>query len=582
MTQRDALDILKMGKNVFLTGAAGSGKTYILNKYIKYLHEHNADVAVTASTGIAATHLGGQTIHSWSGIGIKDKLSFYDLELLQEKAYLWKRFKNVKVLIIDEISMLRDATLDSIETVCRTFKRSDEPFGGLQVILSGDFFQLPPIVREYPSTSLGAGRTDYREQIISLDESLDDARDETKVSEPKIPFAFKSKAWSNSALHICYLEEQYRQDDTNLLSILNDIRRGSMETKSLEALNSRILEIDDDEITKLFTHNQNVDHFNNKRLGLINTSKKHYDMTSRGRANLVAALKRGCLVPERLVVKEGALVMFVKNNPIQGYVNGTVGEVIGFEDSYPIVKDKKGNRFVAMPQTWAVKDGEKILAEIEQVPLRLAWAVTVHKSQGMTLDRAYIDLTKSFVEGQGYVAFSRVKSLDGLFLKGFNPKAVEVHQEVIEFDKKLKKHSDIYSSKLAKTQREAVQGYQKGFAKKVRGTIKKKIARIEKREGRSSTYEITKECVLKKESVAQIAKDREIQEKTIFAHIEKLVEQKSLSHDDIKYLKPGTERFNKIKKAFAKTKDWKLKPVYEFLDEKVPYDDIQVARMFLR
>ncbi len=141
MLQSEALDILKLGKNVFLTGPAGSGKTHVLNEYIKYLKSNAVDVAVTASTGIAATHLGGQTIHSWSGLGIRDVLTDYDIENMMEKQYLYKRFEKTKVLIIDEVSMLHHYRLDLIEWICRQFKRNEKPFGGMQVILSGDFFK---------------------------------------------------------------------------------------------------------------------------------------------------------------------------------------------------------------------------------------------------------------------------------------------------------------------------------------------------------------------------------------------------------------------------------------------------------
>jgi ATP-dependent exoDNAse (exonuclease V) alpha subunit len=160
MKQKEALKIMKMGKNVFLTGPAGTGKTHILNKYIKFLRNHGVEVAVTASTGIAATHLKGVTIHSWSGIGIKDNLTDYDLELLEQKEYLWKRYEKTQVLVIDEISMLSASTLNCIDRVCKLFKRSELPFGGIQVIFSGDFFQLPPIEKKKL----------YEENTIFMDE----------------------------------------------------------------------------------------------------------------------------------------------------------------------------------------------------------------------------------------------------------------------------------------------------------------------------------------------------------------------------------------------------------------------------
>ena len=148
MTQSEALDILKLGHNVFLTGAAGSGKTYVLNEFIAHLRQHKIGVGVTASTGIAATHLSGTTIHSWAGIGIKDLLEPTDIEKLLEKSRLKSRFAKTKVLIIDEISMLHGARLDMVDQVCRAFKDEIKPFGGLQVVLCGDLFQLPPVTKD--------------------------------------------------------------------------------------------------------------------------------------------------------------------------------------------------------------------------------------------------------------------------------------------------------------------------------------------------------------------------------------------------------------------------------------------------
>ncbi len=145
MTQDEAFEILKTGNNVFITGSAGSGKTHLINRYIAFLREHKVDVAVTASTGIAATHMGGVTIHSWSGLGVRDTLSEYDLDGLESKSYLWKRFENVKVLIIDEVSMMHHFRLDMVDRIIRHFRRNTKPFGGIQVVLVGDFFQLPPI-----------------------------------------------------------------------------------------------------------------------------------------------------------------------------------------------------------------------------------------------------------------------------------------------------------------------------------------------------------------------------------------------------------------------------------------------------
>ena len=274
MTQKDALEILKMGQNVFLTGPAGSGKTFVLNEYISYLKQSGVEVAITASTGIASTHINGMTIHAWSGLGIKSVLTEYDLEAMVEKQYLYKRFEKTQVLVIDEISMLSGTQLTMIEWICRTFKHNDKPFGGMQVILCGDFFQLPPITKSSFGESVGND------------------------------FAYESDAWKFARFTICYLSEQHRQKDSDYLSILNQIRANRVTAQTIELLRSRenaepALDV---LATKLFTHNVDVDTINHKHLDTLTTATKEFVMMSKGKDFLVEGLKRSCLAPERLTV----------------------------------------------------------------------------------------------------------------------------------------------------------------------------------------------------------------------------------------------------------------------------------------
>lgn len=208
-------------------------------------------------------------------------------------------------------------------------------------------------------------------------------------------------------------------------------------------------------------------------------------MTSRGNSDLIATLKKGCLAFEELVVKEGAIVMFVKNNQNRGYVNGTLGKVIGFEkeDDYPIVKTYSGQEIIAKPESWTIENDEEVIAEISQVPLRLAWAITIHKSQGMTLDAAEIDLSKSFAYGMGYVALSRVKSLEGIRLMGINQQALLVDEEITKIDSLFKKLSEKIEGELKNLSNKNIQTKQKDFLKKV----------LPKTSGKRKTKDIVKE-----------------------------------------------------------------------------------------
>jgi len=564
MTQKEALKLLKLGKNVFLTGPAGSGKTYVLNEYIQFLKEHGVEVAVTASTGIAATHLKGITIHSWSGIGIKDKLSEYDLDNMEQKAYLWKRFEKTKVLVIDEISMLNSDTLNCVDTVCKMFKKNDLPFGGIQVIFSGDFFQLPPVEKKQQNY--------FEPDTIYMDD------EETSNT----PFAFKAKAWKDADLHVCYLSEQYRQDDNNLMKILNEIRGDGLTKESEEILNQKIIQDDNNDLTKLYTHNMNVDNFNNNKLKEVQSEEVEFEMKSKGKDVLIQSLKRGCLVPEKLILKKGALVMFVKNNPVEGYVNGTVGEIVDFDGRYPVVEDKHGNKYIAEPQNWSIEENGKVLAEITQVPLKTAWAITVHKSQGMTLDKAVIDLSGSFVEGQGYVALSRVKSLDGLFLKGFNKMALEVHSEIKNIDKNLREYSDKIFSEIKEMQDEVFDKKHQEFMKNI-GARKFKV--VDDSGKKINTFGITLEMIKKQKSLQEIIDDRGLKMGTIISHIEKLSEEGDLDRKEINYLMPKNKEFIKMLKLVDQEADkldeFKLTPIFKALDSKYSFEDIRFAKLFI-
>jgi hypothetical protein len=422
MTQSEALDILKTGVHVFLTGEAGSGKTHVVNAYAAYLREHEVGFAVTASTGIAATHIRGMTIHSWSGIGIHSALTDDEVRRIAENRYVVKRIRKASVLIIDEISMLDGRILSLVERVCRKARRSGLPWGGLQVVLVGDFFQLPPV----------------------------------SVDGDAAQFAFQSSAWDALSPAVCYLTEQHRQEDDRFLEILSAIRGGTFSEEHRIRVESRMMTAEDlpeEDMTRLFSHNANVDSINGAELRKLPGKTYSFVMSSRGPDNLVEALKRGCLSPERLDLKEGATVMFTKNNPGEGYVNGTLGIVTGFESArkYPIVRTRDGERVTVEPAEWTIDEGDEVLAKISQLPLRLAWAMTIHKSQGVSLDSAVMDLSQTFEFGQGYVALSRVRRLSGIHLLGMNEKAFLVHPVITEQDRTFRNLSDELSEKFAET-----------------------------------------------------------------------------------------------------------------------------------
>lgn len=406
------------GESVLLTGPAGAGKTYVLNQFIKLAKAEGKHVSVTATTGLAATHLGGTTIHSWAGIGVLDYLPQGFAEHLAKGRF--EIIEKTDVLIIDEVSMLHDYRLDMVDEACRLVRRKDEPFGGIQVIMSGDFFQLPPINR---GESRAGG------------------------------FVVHSRVWKELDPTICYLQEQHRQDDEILLEILNALRAGDIRRHHAEKLLARV-EVtppDDATLTELHTVNIDVDRINERKLDELPGDELFYTQATTGGANYVEALQRSVLAPEVLRLKKGALVMAVKNASDRKYANGSIGEVIDFEPAteYPVVEFRNGNTVSMVPDSWELRDGDKKRASITQIPLRLAWAITVHKSQGMTLDAARIDLRKAFVEGMGYVALSRVKNLDNLYLSGINRMALSISEDAQQIDESLRTRAKNDSQKFA-------------------------------------------------------------------------------------------------------------------------------------
>ena len=403
MNQDLALEVMLSGESVLLTGPAGAGKTYVLNRFVSLSKSEGKHVSVTATTGLAATHLGGNTIHSWSGIGVHDSLpNDFGKHIAKSRQEI---IQKTDILVIDEVSMLHDFRLDMVDEICRQVRSKDEPFGGIQVILSGDFFQLPPVNR-------GDSRAGS--------------------------FVVNSQVWQELDPVVCYLLEQHRQDDEVLLDILNALRGGDIRRHHAQQLLDRVgVDPDKDAIvTELHTVNVDVDRINEARLDELHEDELTYTQTSTGAASYVESLQRSVLAPSSLRLKKGALVMAVKNSTERKYANGSLGIVVDFAPvtEYPIVEFFNGRTVNMMPDTWELRDGDKKRASISQIPLRLAWAITVHKSQGMTLDAARIDLRKAFVEGMGYVALSRVKNLSNLYLTGINQMALKASEEARQID----------------------------------------------------------------------------------------------------------------------------------------------------
>ncbi|MGP5548509.1 AAA family ATPase [Psychrobacter alimentarius] len=649
MRQSSALDILKTGQNVFLTGSAGSGKTYTLNQYIDYLRARRVPVAVTASTGIAATHMSGTTIHSWSGIGIKDELSDRDLSNLSRKQFLADRLKDTAVLIIDEISMLHAKQLNLVSQVLKYVRKNDKAFGGIQVVVAGDFFQLPPI---------GSKGETNREK-----------------------FAFMSEAWLDAKFHICYLSEQHRQvseaanGGLDLDDILNQIRRQEVTFEAIAALEATFDQDVDIKRTRLYTHNLNVNKINDKELAALEGDMMRFEATSTGDSKLVDTLKKTVRTQDDLILKIGAKVMFIKNNSELGVSNGTMGELIGFaavkiEDNQdnssalieddedvdngtenatdndeasaktaktkpkkdsdkkqpkpkktttqkmPVVRLNSGREVVAEPEEWIIEDetGE-VLASYEQVPLCLAWAITIHKSQGMTLDAAEIDLSRTFELGQGYVALSRLKSLAGLQLLGMNDMSLQLDPLARGADRRFLVLSDEADANYAMLDEESMTQAHEKFILKSGGTLSKSIidayANLQKKrreqlqaqqdkkqklgnqvsDKSDSTLLATRILLEESLSIAEISQARQLSQSTIMRHIAELRSQDSSLLCD--HLRPDDEVMTAVGNAYIAIKvannpndfnddgSIKLRPIFDHLKQGIDYNTIRLALIFI-
>jgi hypothetical protein len=572
MKQTTALNILKSGKNVFITGSAGTGKTYLLNLYTQYLKERRVYPTIVAPTGIAASHLGGQTIHSFFALGIRESIDEGYVEFLMEKKYLKSRFSKLKLLIIDEVSMVSPELFTSMDLVLRGFKGIDAPFGGVQVVISGDFFQLPPVSKE-----------------------------------PKEKrFAWQSPSWKALELQTCYLEEKFRQDDNRLIEVLDDIRSGTISEKTNKALDAR-MDVDlssESKITQLYTHNADVDRINLAELNKLEGEEKLFVYESKGSAKNIDKIFKSSLVLEELRLKKGALVIFIKNSPEGEYVNGTTGIVQSFSpiDKMPIVITTSGRKVKLEREDWSLEnDSGKVTATVSQVPLRLAWAITIHKSQGMTLDAAQIDLSKTFEVGQGYVALSRIKSIEGLSLLGLNPMALRVDPLILHIDDRIKMASVKAGEAVESLGEDAFASVCEKHISSMGGVVEKEkieeeVANIKAGKPSHSSYVTpthvkTKNLIEKSETLVKLAINRKLAKGTIIQHLS-LIKEEEPEIDLSKY-KPKAELFDEVEGVVLRlmtkkmpehfTDDGKLrlKPVFEALDGQVGYDDLRLCMLYM-
>jgi len=452
--------------------------------------------------------------------------------------------------------MLDGKMMDMVDVICREARAKSEAFGALQVVFVGDFFQLPPVTRQ----------------------------------GDMMRYAFESRAWEHARPLICYLEDQFRQEDEQLLSLLSSIRKNEIEDEHYTLLNEQTdISYEGIEPTRLYTHNADVDMVNHTRLASLTTKPHTFKMSGRGSKPRLEVLMKNCLSPDTLILKEEAMVMCTKNNFEGGYVNGTLARVIDFdsETGVPIIETTDGKRITIQTTTWDMIEDGKVLASIEQLPLRLAWAITVHKSQGMSLDAAEIDLSKAFVFGQGYVALSRVRSLAGLKILGMCANALQVDPKIVRRDVQFKSESESAEDTFRNMSEDELAILHQQFVTALGGKIPKpeevnKPKTTYERVKKESTYALTKQFILAEKTIAEIAKERGMSQSTIISHIEKLATEKQLTSSDIKKMisdsTDNEKAIRDIKKAIETHGVEKLKPLFIATNEKYDYELIRLVR----
>jgi ATP-dependent exoDNAse (exonuclease V) alpha subunit len=415
-SQQEVIESFEAGENIFVTGGAGSGKSYLLN-YLKQNYS-KFGFEVAASTGVAALNIGGLTIHSWAGIGLANLPVDQIVEnLLSARATKARaRIRRTRALAIDEISMLSSEVLEILNYVFQKIRQNDRPMGGIQILLFGDFLQLPPV------NKFGS---DFN-------------------------FCFNSDIWQSLNMRNFVLREIFRQSDEKFIKILNNLRFGNLDEDDVEALESRVKAKDNSlaiRPTILTTHNAKVEKINHSELQKIPRETINFEAKYYGLPDKIEFLKRNCIAQNSLNLKVGAQVMMIKNTyQKEGVINGSLGIVREFSSkkSYPVV-EFAGNKILTIaPEEWLVErfdESKKAVicdAGMNQVPLILAWAMTIHKSQGLTLDKISCDLSDVFSPGQAYVALSRARSLEGVFIDAINFNKIRADNAAIDFYRSLK------------------------------------------------------------------------------------------------------------------------------------------------
>ena len=528
--QTKGLDVLERQGNVFLTGAAGTGKSFLLQRYLA--GRPSESFPIVASTGAAAVLIGGRTFHSFFGLGILEGGHDATVVRALRSGKLVNRLNRACCVIIDEVSMLSGTTLKAAETVARRARGRHEPWGGLRIIAVGDFAQLPPVTPDNKGKD----------------------------------WAFLHHVWQESDFQPALLSTVMRTQDIEFLTILNFVREGIVNDAVCEFLNRRIAaSTDHAEGTRLYPHRAQAESYNLRRLEAISRPLHSFQTQYVGKEKFIEAAKKVVPIPETLLLKEGALIMMRKNDITGGlhYVNGSLGYIEDIADDSLAIKLFSGEEIDVGKAKFSYLDGDGIeVIAAWNFPVTLAWATTIHKAQGASLDRMIVDLHALWEPGQAYVALSRVRSGSGLMIERWSPISILAEPLVTEFYNTLAEQAQKYVPRPLyvppRLKQEPSNEKQKvGFVRQQRA---QRIARL----------------IKEKVSLANIAEQCGVKPERIVLYIEKLLA--SGTKFDLQYLTSDIPEQQKIIDAFENCGHDLLKPVFDALGGKVPYDTLRLIR----
>lgn len=401
--QQIALELCRSGENIFLTGGAGSGKSYVVREFMKDVDPKQ--MPILASTGAAAVLLGGRTFHSFFGLGIMEGGPDATLQRILKDPKTLKRIRQVEGVIIDEISMIPGDALKVAELASQMAKESTLPWGGLRIIAVGDFGQLPPVTK----------------------------------NGQKRDWAFLTDTWKKSGFQNCVLNFNQRIHDDHFLKVLADVREGKVSTLAREFLEEHTKDHDEDHPgTRLFPRRDQSEMYNQKKLSEISEPEHVVDSIFIGEQKFIDILGKTAPVPMQLKLKVGCRILFLKNDPQKRYVNGTRGTLVSHKSDHLIVKKDGGREVKVEKIQFSLLDADgNVKASVIQFPVNLAYATTIHKSQGATLDELWCDLGSLWEPGHAYVALSRLREPSGLHIVRWNSRSFIVDPAVQNFYKNL-------------------------------------------------------------------------------------------------------------------------------------------------